>query len=85
MAEEALKAVEQGELKIIPEQHKKTWHYWMSNIRDWCISRQLWWGHRIPAYYITLKNTLKQPVSIHLYNKNVVEMAIVYKSLILGY
>ncbi|XP_014283591.1 valine--tRNA ligase isoform X1 [Halyomorpha halys] len=61
MAEEALKAVETGELKIIPEQHKKTWHYWMSNIRDWCISRQLWWGHRIPAYYVTLKNTTKQP------------------------
>lgn len=61
MAEEALKAVELGELKIIPEQHKKTWHYWMSNIRDWCISRQLWWGHRIPAYYVTIKNTSKQP------------------------
>ncbi|CAB0008513.1 unnamed protein product [Nesidiocoris tenuis] len=53
MAEEALKAVESGHLEILPEFHKSTWHYWMSNIRDWCISRQLWWGHRIPAYKVT--------------------------------
>ncbi|BES98723.1 Valyl-tRNA synthetase [Nesidiocoris tenuis] len=53
MAEEALKAVESGQLEILPEFHKSTWHYWMSNIRDWCISRQLWWGHRIPAYKVT--------------------------------
>jgi len=54
MAEDAMKAVESGELKIIPEHHVKTWNYWMSNIRDWCISRQLWWGHRIPAYFVTV-------------------------------
>lgn len=61
MAAKAIKAVETKELKIIPEQQVKTWNHWMEGIRDWCISRQLWWGHRIPAYFITLKNG--QPVS----------------------
>jgi valyl-tRNA synthetase len=54
MAEEAVKAVKSGELKIIPDVHEKIWYHWMENIRDWCISRQLWWGHRIPAYRFTL-------------------------------
>ena len=57
MAAEARKAVETGALKIIPEQFKKTWYSWMSGIRDWCISRQLWWGHRIPAYAIKCTNS----------------------------
>ncbi|XP_036140662.1 valine--tRNA ligase isoform X2 [Monomorium pharaonis] len=56
MAAQARKAVSTGALKIIPEQFKKTWYIWMDSIRDWCISRQLWWGHRIPAYAI--KSTL---------------------------
>nr|CAH7749062.1 unnamed protein product [Callosobruchus chinensis] len=60
MAKNAIKVVETGELKIIPEVHIKIWNHWMEGIRDWCISRQLWWGHRIPAYFVTLKN---QPVS----------------------
>ncbi|XP_022120831.2 valine--tRNA ligase isoform X2 [Pieris rapae] len=54
MAAEAIKAVKTGELKIIPDAHEKTWYHWMENIRDWCISRQLWWGHQIPAYKVTL-------------------------------
>ncbi|CAH0751678.1 unnamed protein product [Diatraea saccharalis] len=54
MAAEAIKAVKTGELKIIPDVHEKIWYHWMENIRDWCISRQLWWGHRIPAYRVTL-------------------------------
>uniref|UniRef100_A0A1B0D104 Valine--tRNA ligase n=1 Tax=Phlebotomus papatasi TaxID=29031 RepID=A0A1B0D104_PHLPP len=56
MAEKAKEAVRSGELKIIPESHTKTWFYWMEGIRDWCISRQLWWGHRIPAYRVTFTN-----------------------------
>lgn len=55
MAAKAIDAVNTGKLKIIPEQHVKTWHHWMEGIRDWCISRQLWWGHRIPAYYATIE------------------------------
>ncbi|KAK3893142.1 hypothetical protein Pcinc_003015 [Petrolisthes cinctipes] len=54
MARKAIEAVESGELEIIPEMHKKTWYHWMNEIRDWCISRQLWWGHQIPAYYVTI-------------------------------
>ncbi|XP_063235744.1 valine--tRNA ligase isoform X2 [Bacillus rossius redtenbacheri] len=54
MAKNATEAVQSGELKIIPEHFSKTWYHWMENIRDWCISRQLWWGHRIPAYFVTV-------------------------------
>ncbi|XP_015517085.1 valine--tRNA ligase isoform X2 [Neodiprion lecontei] len=54
MAADAIKVVENGELKIIPEQHKRTWNHWLEGIRDWCISRQLWWGHRIPAYFVSI-------------------------------
>lgn len=57
MAARAKDAVSTGKLKIIPEQFKKTWYIWMDGIRDWCISRQLWWGHRIPAYAIKCTNS----------------------------
>jgi valyl-tRNA synthetase len=55
MAASATEAVRSGELKIVPEVHTKTWYHWMDGIRDWCISRQLWWGHRIPAYRVVFK------------------------------
>ena len=51
MAKPALEAVKSGKLKLIPERMNKTYYNWLENIRDWCVSRQLWWGHRIPAYY----------------------------------
>jgi len=51
LAEPAIKAVEQGRTRIIPSTWERTYFDWMHNIRDWCISRQIWWGHRIPAWY----------------------------------
>jgi len=51
LAEVAIEAVETGKIKFVPENWSKTYYEWMNNIQDWCISRQLWWGHRIPAWY----------------------------------
>jgi valyl-tRNA synthetase len=51
LAEPAIRAVEKGEIKFVPENWCKTYFEWMNNIEDWCISRQIWWGHRIPAWY----------------------------------
>ncbi|MBP9087451.1 MAG: valine--tRNA ligase [Kofleriaceae bacterium] len=51
LAAKAVEAVESGKTKFVPEVWTKTYMHWMTNIRDWCISRQLWWGHRIPAWY----------------------------------
>ncbi len=55
LAEPAIEAVRTGKTQFVPERFDKTYFNWMENIRDWCISRQLWWGHRIPAYYCTNK------------------------------
>ena len=47
----ALQAVKSGDIRVVPETWKKTWYNWLENIQPWCVSRQLWWGHRIPAWY----------------------------------
>ena len=52
MAKEALDCVESGRIKFIPDKYRNIYRYWMENVRDWCISRQLWWGQRIPAWYL---------------------------------
>jgi valyl-tRNA synthetase len=52
MARPALEAVEDGTIRFYPEKYKNTYRHWMETIKDWCISRQLWWGHRIPAYFL---------------------------------
>uniref|UniRef100_A0A7N8WPF3 Valine--tRNA ligase n=1 Tax=Mastacembelus armatus TaxID=205130 RepID=A0A7N8WPF3_9TELE len=61
MGKQAADAVREGRLKIIPDHHLKTWFNWMDNIKDWCISRQLWWGHRIPSYFITVNDPSVKP------------------------
>ncbi len=70
IAQPALNAVINGEIKIYPEKYVNTYKHWMENVKDWCISRQLWWGHRIPVYYINQTNeyviaeTLEKAVQI---------------------
>mmetsp|Transcript_34618 Transcript_34618/g.68748 ORF Transcript_34618/g.68748 Transcript_34618/m.68748 type:complete len:645 (+) Transcript_34618:56-1990(+) len=59
MADSALEVVANGQVQIKPQRFEKEWSYWLENIRDWCVSRQLWWGHRIPAYFATTKQEQK--------------------------
>ncbi len=51
LAEAGLQAVREGRISIVPERFTKVYYNWLENIQDWCISRQLWWGHRIPVWY----------------------------------
>ncbi len=59
LAEPAIRAVEEGRIQILPEDWSKTYFHWMRNIQDWCISRQLWWGHSIPAWYCNDCGTMR--------------------------
>lgn len=61
MAKRAVDAVRNKELEIIPPQHEAVWYRWLENIQDWCISRQLWWGHQIPAYLVSSKSKEVKP------------------------
>ncbi len=65
LADRAIAAVEEGHIRFTPDQYKKTYLNWMTNIHDWCLSRQLWWGHRIPAWFCAdcLKITVPKPGS----------------------
>jgi valyl-tRNA synthetase len=55
MAKRSTDAVRDGSLELIPKFHNDTWFRWLDNVQDWCISRQLWWGHRIPAYSVQVR------------------------------
>ncbi|KAF2155801.1 valyl-tRNA synthetase-like protein [Myriangium duriaei CBS 260.36] len=55
MADEAIKVVKDGQIKIRPEGAERNYHHWMNNITDWCLSRQLWWGHQVPAYLVEIE------------------------------
>ncbi|KAG6331734.1 hypothetical protein ID866_7353 [Astraeus odoratus] len=57
LAEEAIKRTRNGELVISPKQSEADWYRWLDNIQDWCVSRQLWWGHRCPAYFVRIEGT----------------------------
>ena len=59
LAEPAIEAVKSGEVRFVPDRWSKIYFNWMNNIQDWCISRQLWWGHRIPAYYVRGNGSVK--------------------------
>jgi valyl-tRNA synthetase len=61
LADKAIAAVEEGHIRFTPEMYKKTYLNWMANIHDWCISRQLWWGHRIPAWHCAVCHKITVP------------------------
>ncbi len=64
LAEPAIDVVKSGELRFIPKRFENGYLHWMENIRDWCVSRQLWWGHRIPAYYCTNKECGHETIAV---------------------
>lgn len=63
MANRSCEALRKGDLIIMPESHHKTWYDWLEKIQDWCVSRQLWWGHRIPAYLCKVEGVIDNPDS----------------------
>lgn len=77
LAEPAIKAVKDGRIKIIPDRFEKVYLNWMENIRDWCISRQLWWGHRIPVWYCQdcgeMIVSIEDPSACRCGSKNIIQ------------
>ncbi|XP_038141847.1 valine--tRNA ligase, mitochondrial isoform X1 [Cyprinodon tularosa] len=73
MAQKAIQAVEDGQLEIIPHHYTKTWKNWLSNISDWCISRQLLWGHRIPAYQVELPDSTPKEQELWVWGRSEAE------------
>uniref|UniRef100_A0A8C6U9V9 Valine--tRNA ligase, mitochondrial n=1 Tax=Neogobius melanostomus TaxID=47308 RepID=A0A8C6U9V9_9GOBI len=70
MAAKAIQAVEDGELEIIPQFYSKTWKNWLSNVSDWCVSRQLWWGHQIPAYSVELPQNVNHKEELWVWGRS---------------
>ncbi|KAJ7991808.1 hypothetical protein DPEC_G00287710 [Dallia pectoralis] len=73
MAQRAIQAVDEGQLEIIPQFYTKTWRSWLSNISDWCISRQLWWGHQIPAYRVTFPGSANTDEELWVWGRSQAE------------
>ena len=63
MARRSVEAVRNGDLQIVPKESEREWFHWLENIQDWCLSRQLWWGHRIPVYHVDFKGESPNPDS----------------------
>ncbi|RUS17877.1 tRNA synthetases class I-domain-containing protein [Endogone sp. FLAS-F59071] len=79
MADEAMQAVTDGKLKIQPKTSEQEWFRWLGGIQDWCVSRQVWWGHRIPAYFVKLEGITLQDYSDDQYWVSGQEEAIAYE------
>jgi len=77
LAKPAIEVVKSGELKFVPENWSKTYFEWLENIQDWCISRQLWWGHRIPAWYDSEGNVFVGENESEIRNKNNIDASII--------
>ena len=77
LAKPAIEVVKSGELKFVPENWSKTYFEWLENIQDWCISRQLWWGHRIPAWYDSEGNVFVGESESEIRKKNNIDATIV--------
>ena len=81
LAEPAIAAVKSGEVRFVPDRWSKIYYNWMENIQDWCISRQLWWGHRIPAYFVSANASEELRVKSEEFKANGEELLVVEETL----